>query len=264
MDEIEQTSSHTEDFEAEDDGRLLTFKVNRSFFTLITTIVAFVAGIGLGFVFWGRGAAPVATANTAEQPAAAAAQPAQQAAATEGPIPRYDFPLAEDAPILGKADAPIQIIEFSDFECPYCQRHFQETYPQLLAEYGDVLQLAFVDFPLTSIHPNAFPASEAAHCAQDQGAFWDYHDLLFEGSLGLSREAYEGYAEELGLDMGAFTECLDEGTHTQTVQNNFEAARTLGVQSTPTFLINGIPVVGAQPFEIFQQIIEGELNGTNN
>jgi protein-disulfide isomerase len=130
-----------------------------------------------------------------------------------------------------------------------------------LDTYGDQVRFVYRDFPLDSIHANARPAAEAANCANEQGVFWDYHDKLFSMELGLSPDAYQEYASQLDLDEEAFQECIESGRYQQEVQSDFEFAANLGVRSTPTFFINGIAVVGAQPFEIFQQVIERELAG---
>ena len=172
---------------------------------------------------------------------------------------RYELPIGEFDPATGPEDAPITLVEFSDFECPYCQRHFLEVYPRLQSEYGDQIRFVFKDYPLTSIHPNAVPAAEAALCAHEQGAFWPYHDLLFGGTEGFSRASYESYAASLGLDADAFTLCLDDGRYNEQVMADLNFGIETGVSSTPTFFINGIGLVGAQPFEVFAQIIDYEL-----
>ena len=175
-------------------------------------------------------------------------------------VVRYDVPVDDD-PALGSEDAPITIIEFSDYECPYCRQWHTEVYSQLLDTYGDQIRFVYRDFPLESIHANAIPAAQAANCAFEQDNFWDYHDKLFSMELGLSPDAYLEYASQLGLDEEQFQECIDSGRYQEEVQSDFEFAANLGVRSTPTFFINGIAVVGAQPFEIFEQVIERELAG---
>ncbi len=118
------------------------------------------------------------------------------------PIEVVRYPVTEaDNPAIGPADAPIVIIEFSDFECPFCTRWHQQVWPRLQEVYGDKIRLVYRDFPLYSLHPNAGPAAEAANCANEQGRFWEYHDLLFAAEQGLGREAYEAYASQLNLDM---------------------------------------------------------------
>ena len=175
-------------------------------------------------------------------------------------VVRYDVPVDDD-PILGAEDAPITIVEFSDYECPYCRQWHSEVYSQLIETYGKQIRFVYRDFPLASIHSNANSAAYAANCAHEQGVFWEYHDMLFGMEQGLGNGAYLDYANQLGIDQADFQECLDSGRYQAEVQADFDFAAELGVRSTPTFFINGIAVVGAQPFEIFQQVIERELAG---
>ncbi len=200
--------------------------------------VMFALGLGMGYVLWGREGTTSA--------------PQQQ-------VRRYNVPVDDD-PAIGPTDAPITLIEFSDYECPYCRRWHNEVYVRLAKEYGDKIRFVYRDFPLTSIHPNALPAAVAANCAYEQGMFWEFHDLLFSGT-GLGNAYYLQYANELGLDLEAFQACLDAERFQQEVQADFSYAAALGVRSTPTFFLNGIPIVGAQPYEVFKQIIEKELAG---
>jgi protein-disulfide isomerase len=262
------------------DSDTLTFKRAHVYAALIP--LAFVVGLSVGFLFWGRGSGERTVAlaaadqqvsaapQTAAEPAAAGPAQAQAPSAAEAeapsaadpntPVQRYDIPLDDD-PQLGADNAPITIVEFSDYECPYCQKFHRETFDRLLESYPDQIRFVYRDFPLASIHPNATPASEAANCANEQGAFWDYHYLLFDGPRGLNTDAYLGYAQDLSLDMAAFGECLDSRRYQDEVQEDFDFAARLGVRSTPTFFINGLPLVGAQPFEVFQQVIDKELAG---
>jgi protein-disulfide isomerase len=115
--------------------------------------------------------------------------------------------------------------------------------------------------PLTSIHPEAFPAAVASLCAGEQGAYWQYHDKLFSDELGLNRNAYIQYAVGLGLDGGAFEACLESGKFDDDIQEDMDFALNLGVRSTPTFFVNGLAVVGAQPLDVFKQVIDQELAG---
>lgn len=231
------------------------------------------AGFALGFLVWGQG-------NGAETPSAAVTQAAGTPviiAESTGPasdandigsqlenLPRYDVAVADNDPVQGSADAPITIIEFADFQCPFCQRHFLETYPQLTAEYGDQIRFVYKDFPLTSIHPEAFPSALAAACAQDQGKFWEYHDLLYGGSLELGRAAYLAYAEQLSFDVTAFTTCMDDQLFSDQINEDAALAREIGVSATPTFFINGIALSGAQPYSVFAEIIDYELQNQTN
>lgn len=233
--------------------------------------IAFLLG-GVAGYFFGTSQANAALAEeaaaSAQSAAAPAANPAGEVPEDHPPIsvaeqieglPRHEITLGHLDPVLGPEDAPILLIEFSDFECPFCQRHFQQVYPQLQSTYPDLIQYVFLDFPLTSIHPNAVPAAEASLCAFEQDAFWPFHDLLFEASQGFSRSAYESYAAELGLDLDAFAQCLDDGRYNEEVLADLEQGLEIGVSSTPTFFINGIGLVGAQPFDVFAEIIDYEL-----
>jgi protein-disulfide isomerase len=125
--------------------------------------------------------------------------------------------------------------------------------------YGDRVKFVWKDFPLTSIHPQAVKASEAAHCAGDQGKYWEYHDVLFTNQRALQVEQLKKYAADLRLDTNAFNLCLDEGKHAKRVQTGLEEATKLGLSSTPSIFINGRLLLGAQPLEAFQSIIDEEL-----
>jgi len=171
---------------------------------------------------------------------------------------------ADDDPALGQADAPVVIVEFSDFQCPYCARFARQTFPQIKREYIDTgkVKLVFRDFPL-SFHKNAALAAEAAQCAYEQDAFWEMHDRIFAGQsewAGSSeaKQIFIQYAEELGLDRGRFRECLDSGRYQEEVRQDFKDGASYGVTGTPTFFINGRKLVGAQPFSTFQRLIEAE------
>jgi protein-disulfide isomerase len=236
----------------EDDRITFTFKKTHLFAALLP--VAFLAGLLAGWAAWGRQpAAPVQAASPQTT--------GQQQVTAPQDVRRYDIPIDANDPSYGPEDAPVTIIEFSDFECPYCRRHALEVQSRLLQAYGDQIRLVYKDFPLSSIHANAIPAAEAAQCAQEQGQFWGFHDLLFGMQLGLSPEAYQQYASSLGLDMDEFDQCVSERRYADDVQGDYNFAASLGVRSTPTFFINGIAIVGAQPFEVFAQVIDAELSG---
>ncbi len=208
--------------------------------------LTFVAGLAAGFLFWGRGAPE---ANT---PAAAVPEPAPRTSQT-----RLDISVDDD-PSLGPEDAPITIVEFSDFNCRFCQRFHIETFPALMQAYPDQIRFVYRDFPILS--EESFLAAQAAECANEQGAYWEFHDALFSGGLGLSLETYMIYAERLGLDSEALNRCVQEGRYASEVQADARYAAGLGITGTPTFFINGIPLVGAQPLQQFLTIIEDELN----
>ena len=164
---------------------------------------------------------------------------------------------ADDDPSKGPADAKVTIIEFSDFQCPFCAR-VQPTLKQIADTYGDQVRIVFRDFPL-SFHNDAQKAAEAAECADDQGIFWEYHDLLFanQGSLGVL--SLKQYATNLGMDTVTFDSCLDSGKYAQEVKDDLADGSRAGVRGTPAFFINGIPLSGARPFADFKQIIDSEL-----
>lgn len=172
----------------------------------------------------------------------------------------------EGAFSIGQVDAPVVIVEFTDFQCPFCSRHFIETYPQIKADYVDTgkVRYVFMDFPLSSIHPQAQAAAEAARCAGDQNAYLQMHDMLFsrQGEWGGREDAggiFTSFAEELNLDTTVFTECVSSRQHEADVSADLEQGARLGVDGTPAFFINGIFVSGAQPYEVFQQTIENLL-----
>jgi protein-disulfide isomerase len=225
-------------------------------------IFVFFLGLGSGYLLWGRGTAEAAAANAA-QPQAQQPTTAEQTAQGELQVPenvtRYDVPVDDDY-IHGPQDAPITIVEFSDYECPYCQSWYQQVWLRLREEYADQVRLVYRDFPLPG-HPNAIPAAEAANCAGEQGKYYEYHDLLFGGSLGLNPEAYLSYAKQAGLNQSDFETCIEERRYQAEVDADAQWAAELGVSSTPTFFINGIPLIGAQPYEVFKQVIDLELAG---
>jgi len=130
----------------------------------------------------------------------------------------------------------------------------------LLAAYPGKIRFVYRDLPLTSIHPDAFPAAVAAQCANEQGAFWPYHDMLLSTDQ-LGTDIYMQYATELDLDMESFSTCLDSGKYDEAIQADMDFSLGLGVRSTPTFFVNGLALVGAQPLDSFKQIIDKELAG---
>lgn len=241
-----------------DPENFITFR--RSHFYSILVVLAFGAGILVGYVLWGRGgtmtASVPAQAPAAQQPSG---QVAEAPVAAEAQFVRYDIPV-DGYPSLGPDDAPITIVEFSDFQCPFCRRFHEETYQALLDAYPDQIRFVYRNLPLTSIHPNAMPSAVASLCANGQNAYWDYHDKLFSSET-LSKETYIQYATDLGLNVDEFSACLSSGKYDDFIQEDMDFALNLGVQSTPTFFINGLAVVGAQPLSSFQQIIDKELAG---
>jgi protein-disulfide isomerase len=161
------------------------------------------------------------------------------------------------APVRGNPKAAVTIVEFSDFECPFCVRA-RPTVKRVRDTYGDKVQWAFRHYPL-DFHPQAQKAGEAAACAAEQGRFWEMHDLLWDKPTQLQVPELKQHAGVLGLDAQAFAACLDGGRHADLVERDFRAGQEYGVTGTPAFFVNGRLISGAQPFEAFQQVIDDEL-----
>jgi protein-disulfide isomerase len=170
--------------------------------------------------------------------------------------PRVDV-VVDPLRVKGNPQASVTIVEFSDFECPFC-RKAEPTVVRLIQEYGDKIRFAYRDVPLNN-HPRAQPAAEASRCAAEQQQFWPYHDLLFKEPMRLTDADLTEYAQTLKLDMAKFKSCLEGAKFRQQVQSDFQDAIRVGVTGTPTFFINGAPTTGAPPYEQFKQTIEREL-----
>lgn len=165
--------------------------------------------------------------------------------------------VAATGPAKGPASAPVTIVEFSDFECPFCSR-VNPTLAQVQETYGDKVRIVFRQFPL-DMHPNARKAAEASLCAQDQGKFWEMHDAMFADQRNLGVPALKAKAVELGLAGDEFAQCLDSGEYADEVQADLQAGVEAGVSGTPAMFINGIPLSGAVPFENVAEVIDAEL-----
>lgn len=180
---------------------------------------------------------------------------------------------ADDDPVRGNEEALVTIIEFSDFQCPFCARFHLQTLPLLMENYIDTgkAKLVYRDFPIQSIHPNAMPAAVAAECADDQGKFWEYHDKLFEnqnqwGGLDTADviSVFGQYASDLELDQQEFNTCLSGGKHINEIRNDLDDGREYGVSGTPGFFIGNeklgyVELKGAQPFENFKKVLDSQL-----
>ena len=173
--------------------------------------------------------------------------------------PRVQVAVAATDPAIGPANAPVTLVEFSDFQCPFCQR-VSPTLKQVRAQYGDKVRIVWKDFPLTQIHPQAFKAGEAAHCAGEQGKYWEYHDRLFANQQALQAADLKRHAADLGIDAAKFDACLDSSKYAERVRDGVAQGSQLGVNSTPTIYINGRMLSGAQPYEAFATIIDEELS----
>lgn len=171
--------------------------------------------------------------------------------------------MIDDDPAIGSEDAPVTIVEFSDYQCPFCATFYLETFSRIKSEYVDTGKVKFVyrDFPL-NFHQYAQKSAEASECADEQGKFWEYKDILFKrqaewSSLGVDK--LKDYASELKLDRERFDYCLDNNIMASEVQNDFADGKKYGVSGTPAFFIEGELISGAQPFEVFQQKIDSLL-----
>ena len=181
----------------------------------------------------------------------------------------------EGTPVMGENDAKVTIVEFTDYQCPFCARHFTGTLPQIVKNYVETgkVRYALREFPLTSIHPRATKASEAALCAGDQGKYWEMHDLIFKNQRKLSDADLLGHADTLALDKSGFETCLTSGKYTEQVKNDVQFGAKAGVRGTPSFVLgltdpsNGKKFTateflrGAQPYAAFQKAIESLLAG---
>jgi protein-disulfide isomerase len=172
--------------------------------------------------------------------------------------PRVAVKVPTTAPAIGSATAPITIVEWSDYQCPFCRRA-HPTVEQVLNEYKDKVRFVYRDYPLP-FHQQAMPASEAVHCAEDQGKFWEYHRNLFEVQGDLSQADLSKRATDIGLDATAFSACVQSKKHDPDIQSAASDGAAAGVTGTPAFFINGRMLVGAQPIEQFRDIINDELS----
>jgi protein-disulfide isomerase len=223
-----------------------------------TFVLAAILIVGAFAFFIGDGKSGT-TGNVANNPPSA---PTPSPTPTPTPIANVNI---EGAPSKGDPNAPVVIVEYTDYQCPFCGRHYTQTYGQIISTYVDTGKVLYVakDFPLNNIHPEAQKAAESAHCVRDQlgdDGFFEMHDKLFVNQGSLSNSNYKKWAREIsGVDGNDFDECLDTGKHAGTVATGLSEGQANGIRGTPGFLINGNALSGAQPFSAFQQAIEAEL-----
>ncbi len=179
----------------------------------------------------------------------------------------------DDDPILGDKDAPVTIIEFSDYQCPFCRRSYTQVMPQVIENFVKTgkARLVFRDFPLASIHPGALPAAQAAECADEQNKYWEMHDKIFDeqnkfgqGTVPMTNDDLKKWASELGLNSETFNTCLDSNKYAKEVEDDFTDGNSYGVSGTPTYFIGndkeGYKIIGgAQPYQVFEQTINEYL-----
>ncbi len=183
----------------------------------------------------------------------------QTKAPASKPPAGQNFRLAtDDDPSLGPRTAAVTIVEFSDFECPYCGQAFS-TVREIEATYRNQVRLIYRDFPITQVHAHALAAAVAAECAHAQGKFWSYHDKLFTNQSRLDTASLKEYAKQVGLDEAKFNNCLDSGRYESEVEADFQDGLAAGVEGTPTFFINGRKVAGALDVASFKKIIDQTL-----
>lgn len=203
-------------------------------------------------------------------PAKAGKQPTQEAGLPLPPSPPPDrqpdiqptiiqeFKITKDNHIRGDFKAPITLVEFSDFECPFCEK-ISPTLNKILNDYKGKVRLVYKHYPLP-FHPNAQKAAEASECADEQGKFWEYHDKLFENQpSGFSLEKFKQWAKELGLNTKKFNDCLDTDKYAKKVQDDYQEGSAKSVNGTPATFVNGQLVSGAVPYDSFKQIIDNLL-----
>jgi len=174
-----------------------------------------------------------------------------------GDVSKLNSVLAQ-AYSTGPDNAKVALIEVSDFQCPYCQRHVA-TMDQIMKDYAGKVKRVWINFPLTSIHPYAMKAAEAGECAGEQGKFWQMHNKIFANQSAITEDDLKGYAKDLGLNTDQFNSCFDDGKYASKIQQQMAAAQAAGVTGTPGTFVNGELVKGAYPYDTFKQLIDAEL-----
>lgn len=235
------------------------------FRNVVVVLIIFVVGIYLIYAFSGD-----EEAKTEEDIISAIAEQfatSTTATGTDGGPGALtaDLLVTQDDPFFGSRDAKVAIVEFGDFECPFC-RQAHPSVKTLQEAFGDQIFFQFRDFPIIAIHDQALNASLAAECAHDQSneAFWTYHDRLYQFQEELTDDVYIGLAQRMGLNVPDFTTCFEESKHLSEIQEDYDAGIAAGVTGTPTFFINGHRVPGVIPEEIFIGVIEELLKIQSN
>jgi protein-disulfide isomerase len=252
-----------------------------TFFYFLIAVVFFAAGFIVAWVTYST----TAGASAARELRSAAADGAREAVQTEmpglqattiallgssatvdtGPQPTALPPTpvsidVSNSPAWGSENAKVTIVEYSDFQCSFCERFFQLTYPQLKQQYGDKIRFVYKNFPFLTL--DSEPAAIASVCAQEQGKFWEFHDALFSDQHTRGRDAYVKFATDAKIpNITQFTQCIDSSKYAATVQADSAQGQGFGVTGTPTFFINGVALVGAQPFDVFKANIDRILAG---
>lgn len=238
--------------------------INQStLYMFLTAIVFFAAGFIVAWLTFQTRADDIKTASSAAAREAIRTAIAEVSGNAANPtqIPRQDVKVSDTMPSWGPADAKVTIVEFSDFQCPFCQSFYSRTYQQLRADYGDKVRFVFRHYPIPSLHPDAERASLAAECAKEQGRFWEFHNVIFTDNI--NRLSYDELIQHAGTaqvpNIDQFKQCLDSQKYKANVQEDIQAAESHFVSGTPTFFVNGNILVGAQPYERFKALIDSQL-----
>jgi protein-disulfide isomerase len=228
-----------------DDSGLITFTIRKThLYVAVALLLGFAAGFGTARIFGSEGLGTSRVTSSGAEPVVASL------AGNVVPVE------VAGRPFRGPERAAITLVEFTDYQCPFCARHFRDTYPVLLREYDGKLKYVIRNYPVSSLHRHAQKAAEAAECALDQGEFWPYHDALFSHTTALQVDSLKRYAEDIGLNTAEFNRCLDTGEKADVVSRALEDGRRYGVSGTPTFFINGRILVGAQSLAVFKSAID--------
>ena len=236
----------------------------RSLFSILFLLVLLIAGLFVGQVFSYYQKIQNGTIALTDLPSYTFADKLTTSSLARGSVSStaaQGVMATDDDPSLGSKDAPLTIVEFADFQCPYSA---EESYliRRLAAQFGDTVRVIYRDFPLSDIHPEAALAAEAGGCAHEQDAFWAYHDKLFANQSDLSRGALIAYAGEVGMSTQKFESCLNARRYKNEVAEDLAAGEAAGVYGTPTFFFNGQMVSGAVPEDTLNQIIRLFTSGS--
>ncbi len=240
---------------------------------MILAVALVISSLTLSLAVWtagntiGTGLAKIQI--TAGSGSGSGSGPGRQLQPTPTPAPQIDYKelITSYAGVLGDANAPVTIVEFSDYQCPFCRRAFEDAESKVIQNYVDTgkVRIFFKDFPL-SFHPDAPTAANAARCAGEQGKYWDMHDKIFIGqgpaelgTVAINASVYTTYAKELNLDAAKFKTCVDTNKYASDIQADTAQGISAGVSGTPTFFVNNQQIVGAQPYEAFKAAIDAEL-----
>lgn len=246
----------------ENNQNVFSFKNSKtSFFLGLIFGILILATIGF-FILLGIMLSGNSSESAKEVGGSAKPPTAQVQTPTALPGGRLDIKVTENDHIRGDINAPVKIIEFSDYQCPFCQKH-HSTMQQITEEYGEQVAWVYKHFPLDSIHQNARPAAEASECVWEQKGdegFWQFTDKLFENQSSLGLTLYNQLAQEIGVDMSQFDECVSSRKYQQKVEADYQTGIKAGVNGTPANFVNGLSISGAAPYSNFKQVIDSELS----